>query len=154
MDRSPMRQELSAALSPFRTRVESCNHEALAWLVRQAEEAQTTPARPVPGNVPDLEHLDRYTYDVLGARVRSIEHRTSSPLDCTRSLCMQSCLTECRNEKQLRTMCLAVSAAENHFGSGSSEPVLKIGKQGCAKHSGPPNPVVSEGAAGPRPWCP
>lgn len=65
-----MRQELSAALSPFRTRVESCNHEALAWLVRQAEEAQTTPARPVPGNVPDLEHLDRYTYDVLGARVR------------------------------------------------------------------------------------
>ncbi|KAI6600534.1 hypothetical protein MCOR06_000763 [Pyricularia oryzae] len=133
MDRSPMRQELSAALSPFRTRVESCNHEALAWLVRQAEEAQTTPARPVPGNVPDLEHLDRYTYDVLGAR---------------------SCLTECRNEKQLRTMCLAVSAAENHFGSGSSEPVLKIGKQGCAKHSGPPNPVVSEGAAGPRPWCP
>ncbi|KAI7925535.1 hypothetical protein M0657_004108 [Pyricularia oryzae] len=107
MDRSPMRQELSAALSPFRTRVESCNHEALAWLVRQAEEAQTTPARPVPGNVPDLEHLDRYTYDVLGARVRSIEHRTSNPLDCTRSLCMQSCLAEWENKKQIRTMCLA-----------------------------------------------
>ncbi|KAL5872337.1 hypothetical protein ACKVWC_007970 [Pyricularia oryzae] len=46
MDRSPMRQELSAALSPFRTRVESCNHEALARLVRQAEEAQPDHASP------------------------------------------------------------------------------------------------------------
>lgn len=43
------------------------------------------------------------------AQVRSIEHRTSSPLDCTRPLCIQSCLAECRNKKQLRTMCLAVS---------------------------------------------
>lgn len=54
------------------------------------------------------------------AQVRSIEHRTSNPLDCTRSLCMQSCLAEWENKKQIRTMCLAVSAAENHFGSGSS----------------------------------